>query len=463
MKPRTLHLGGRRRHAGGPGPARQAATDRSNQLRRRAGQEPDLTGAGKVRQFFGRFRPDIVIVASGLSGGIGQNQNCPADLMEHNLLTTAHLLGAACRHGVGKLLYLGSSCMYPREAAQPLAPASLHTGALEPTSAAYATAKLAGLLLCQSYRQQYGAPFISAIPANAFGPHDDFHADSGHVIPSLMGRMHQARLRSDPELVIWGTGRPRGIHLRVRPGRCLSPCAGSLQRRRAHQPGQRRRLVHCRYRRDPRRCRRLCRRIRFDADQARWGAAKCLDSSRLPRWAGSQNLLACRAHEKPTPGSWPMRTPSKKSRFPGRNACPSRCIGRSIACAVSRKKSPASIPATASRARAPVHRSRSGFRRRVRGTGTRRCRLRQLSRSRPVLGQGRQYATTLAELYGKKAGCSARQGRLRCTSSTRKPASWAPRPSWERPLPMLSASLRVQGFERAPAIVAELFWRRRHR
>jgi GDP-L-fucose synthase len=171
--------------------------------------EPDLTSPNKVQQFFAKCRPEIVIVASGLTGGIGQNQNCPADLMEHNLLTATHVLGAACRHGVRKLLYLGSSCMYPRQAPQPLMPESLHIGPLEPTSAAYATAKLAGLLLCQAYRRQYGARFISAIPANAFGPHDDFHPDSGHVIPSLMGRMHIAQLCGDPTVTIWGTGQPR--------------------------------------------------------------------------------------------------------------------------------------------------------------------------------------------------------------------------------------------------------------
>ncbi|HJT76056.1 MAG TPA: NAD-dependent epimerase/dehydratase family protein, partial [Gemmataceae bacterium] len=141
----------------------------------------------------------------------------------HNLLVTAHVVDAAHRHGVTKLLYLASSCSYPRDAAQPLRVESLLTGAPEPTSAAYSTAKLAGWQLCAAYRRQYGARFITAIPANAFGPHDDFSADGGHVLPALLRRAHEAKVRGEPELVIWGTGLPRRefIYARDLAGACL--------------------------------------------------------------------------------------------------------------------------------------------------------------------------------------------------------------------------------------------------
>lgn len=171
--------------------------------------EPDLTVAGQVDDFFGEARPEYVFYAGGKSGGILLNRTRPADLMLDNLLAAANVLRAGYEHGVSKLLYLASSCAYPRQAAQPLRVESLGAGPLEPTSEAYATAKLAGLRLCQAYRRQYGARFIAAIPADAFGPHDDFGPDSGHVIPALMRRAHEAKRRGQPELVVWGTGTPR--------------------------------------------------------------------------------------------------------------------------------------------------------------------------------------------------------------------------------------------------------------
>jgi GDP-L-fucose synthase len=172
-------------------------------------REPDLTSMTQVDHFFAWTRPQTVFVAAGLSGGIHANQNIPADLMLNNMLVSAHILAAAFRHGVEKLLYLGSSCMYPRLARQPLRPDILQSGPLEATSAAYATAKLAGMTLCQAYRRQYGAPFITGIPANVFGPGDDFHSETGHVIPALMRRMHEAQSRGLEVLDIWGTGLPR--------------------------------------------------------------------------------------------------------------------------------------------------------------------------------------------------------------------------------------------------------------
>jgi GDP-L-fucose synthase len=171
--------------------------------------EPDLTVPAQVDDFFGEFRPDYVFFAAGRSGGIGLNRAQPAELMLDNLLGAANVIHAAHTHGVRKLLYLGSSCSYPRDAAQPLAVESLMTGPLEPTSAAYATAKLAGWQLCAAYRHQHGSPFVTAIPCNAFGPHDDFTADGGHVIPALLRRAHEARLADAPTLTVWGTGAPR--------------------------------------------------------------------------------------------------------------------------------------------------------------------------------------------------------------------------------------------------------------
>jgi GDP-L-fucose synthase len=178
--------------------------------------EPDLTVAEQVEDFFGTFRPEYVFFAAGRSGGIELNRTRPAELMLDNLLATIHVVRAAHVHGVTRLLYLASSCTYPRLAPQPLRVESLWSGPLEPTNAAYATAKLAGWQLCLAYRQQWGADFVTAIPANSFGPHDDFSPDGGHVIPALMRKAHEAKQRGDTELTIWGTGRPRREFLPAR-------------------------------------------------------------------------------------------------------------------------------------------------------------------------------------------------------------------------------------------------------
>jgi GDP-L-fucose synthase len=171
--------------------------------------EPDLTDAGQVEDFFSEARPEYVFMAAGNSGGIQANRSYPADLMLHNLLVTVNMVEAARRHGVSKLLYLGSSCSYPRNARQPLGVEALLGGPLEPTSEAYALAKLAGTRLCQAYREQYGVFFVTAIPANPFGRHDDFSVDNAHVVPALIGKMHRAKIRNEGEVTIWGTGVPR--------------------------------------------------------------------------------------------------------------------------------------------------------------------------------------------------------------------------------------------------------------
>src|SRR5262249_31860484 len=159
--------------------------------------EPDLTEAGAVEQFFREAQPGDVFLAAGQSGGIRLNQERPAELMLDNLLVAVHVIPAAHRHGTQKLLYLASSCCYPKDASQPLRVESLLTGELEPTSAAYATAKLAGWQLSQPYGQQYGARFLTAFPASAFGPCDAFHVDSGHGIRALVRRAHPAQLRRE--------------------------------------------------------------------------------------------------------------------------------------------------------------------------------------------------------------------------------------------------------------------------
>ncbi|HJZ55147.1 MAG TPA: NAD-dependent epimerase/dehydratase family protein, partial [Gemmataceae bacterium] len=173
------------------------------------GHEPDLTDAGEVESFFAAEQPEYVFLVGGKSGGIGLNRERPAELMLDNLRTAVNVLDASHRHGVAKLLYLASSCAYPKEAPQPLRIESLRTGPLEPTSEAYATAKLAGWKLCEAYRRQYGCRFVTAFPANPFGPGDDFGPDSGHVIPALIRRAHEAKENGEAVLTVWGSGTPR--------------------------------------------------------------------------------------------------------------------------------------------------------------------------------------------------------------------------------------------------------------
>lgn len=171
--------------------------------------EPDPTDAPSVDGFFRATRPEYVFMAAGKILGIGGNQRRPAELMLDNLLVTSHMIHSAFRSGVKKLLYLGSGCSYPKLCPQPMRPETLMSGRLEPTSEFYATAKIAGLKLCEAYRRQYGVDFISAIPANPFGIGDDFNLEDAHVIGALIRRMHEAREGGEPYVEIWGTGSPR--------------------------------------------------------------------------------------------------------------------------------------------------------------------------------------------------------------------------------------------------------------
>jgi GDP-L-fucose synthase len=171
--------------------------------------EPDLTDAGTVEAFFRRYQPRYVFHAGGRAGGINANAKYPADLCDDNLRATVNVIRAAHRHGVAKLLYLASSCTYPRLCRQPMREADLWGGFLEPTNQAYAAAKLAGIALCQAYRQQYGSDFIVGIATNCFGIGDDFSLEDSHVVAALIRRFHEAKRRGDRLVVVWGSGTPR--------------------------------------------------------------------------------------------------------------------------------------------------------------------------------------------------------------------------------------------------------------
>jgi len=172
-------------------------------------EEPDLTDAFEVDAFFNQTNPDYIFLVAGKSGGIGANQKYPAELMRHNLLIECHVMQSAYRYQVKKLLFLASSCSYPKYCPQPMKEEALLTGLLEPTSEAYAVAKIAGIKLCQAYRQQYGVNFIAGLPANPFGPGDDFSLEDSHVIASLIRKMHEAKINYAKFVEIWGTGSPQ--------------------------------------------------------------------------------------------------------------------------------------------------------------------------------------------------------------------------------------------------------------
>ena len=172
-------------------------------------EEPDLCDASAVRAFFAKHRPEYVFHAGGRSGGIVANIKHPAELIYDNLLAGVHVIHASHTHHVRKLMYLASSCSYPKAGKQPLRETELMTGSLEPTNEAYATAKLAGIKLCQAYRQQYGDDFIVGISTNGFGVGDDFSPEDSHVIGALIRRIHEAKIGGQPRVTVWGTGRPR--------------------------------------------------------------------------------------------------------------------------------------------------------------------------------------------------------------------------------------------------------------
>lgn len=164
----------------------------------------DLRAQAPTREWISRNKPDVIIIAAATVGGIGANASCPAEFLFDNLMIEANIIQAAHEVGVEKVLFLGSSCIYPRDAQQPITEEALLSGKLEPTNRAYAIAKIAGIELCQSYRKQYGCDFISAMPCNLYGPGDRFDEEASHVIPALILKMHQAT----SEVEIWGSGKP---------------------------------------------------------------------------------------------------------------------------------------------------------------------------------------------------------------------------------------------------------------
>jgi GDP-L-fucose synthase len=170
--------------------------------------ELDLTSKADVRAFYESEKPDVAIIAAARVGGIQANHTYPAEFLYENLAIAQNTIHQAYRSKVGRLLFLGSTCIYPKFAEQPIKESSLLTASLEPTNEAYAIAKIAGLKLCQFYRQQYGVSFHSAMPTNLYGPGDNYHPENSHVLPALIRRFHEARQGGAPEVVIWGTGKP---------------------------------------------------------------------------------------------------------------------------------------------------------------------------------------------------------------------------------------------------------------
>jgi GDP-L-fucose synthase len=193
----------------------------------RTSRELDLREQAAVRDFFASERPDYVILAAARVGGILANDSFPADFLYQNLMIEANVIEAARVNGVQKLLCLGSTCIYPKLAPQPLKEEYLLTGPLEPTNEWYAIAKIAGIKLCQAYQRQYGSRFISAMPTNLYGPEDNFDLESSHVVPALIRKFHEAKVHGQPTVTVWGTGRPRREFLHVDD--CADACVHLME------------------------------------------------------------------------------------------------------------------------------------------------------------------------------------------------------------------------------------------
>ena len=186
-----------------------------SQLLLRTSSELDLRNQAAVEQFFATERPELVFLAAARVGGIHANDSYPADFIRDNLQIQTNVIDAAYRHGTSKLVFLGSSCIYPKHAPQPMSEGCLLTGPLEPTNEWYAIAKIAGVKMCQAYRRQYGFNAISAMPTNLYGPGDNFDLQKSHVLPALVRKFHDAKVRGDAEVIVWGTGTPRREFLHV--------------------------------------------------------------------------------------------------------------------------------------------------------------------------------------------------------------------------------------------------------
>lgn len=180
-----------------------------NNIITRTHAELDLTDQSSVQSFFAAEKPDCVFLAAAKVGGIQANNTYRADFIYQNLMIESNIIHAAYQNNVKKLLFLGSSCIYPKHAPQPMKEEYLLTGLLEPTNEPYAVAKIAGIKMCAAYNRQYGTDFVSVMPTNLYGPNDNYDLQNSHVLPALIRKMHEAKQRGDAEVVVWGTGSPR--------------------------------------------------------------------------------------------------------------------------------------------------------------------------------------------------------------------------------------------------------------
>ena len=209
-----IYVAGHRGMVGGAILRRLKARGETN-IVTRTHAELDLTNQSDVREFMQTERPDMVILAAAKVGGIHANSTYPADFIYENLMIECNVIHQAFSTGVKRLLQLGSSCIYPRKAAQPMREQALLTGTLEPTNEPYAVAKIAGIKLCESYNRQHSVDYRSVMPTNLYGPGDNFHPENSHVLPALIRRFHEAAQKQLEEVVIWGTGSPRREFLHV--------------------------------------------------------------------------------------------------------------------------------------------------------------------------------------------------------------------------------------------------------
>jgi len=215
VKKGTIYVAGHRGLVGSAIVRRLTALGRGADLVVRTRAELDLRSAGAVAEFFGRERPTYVFLAAARVGGILANDRYSADFIHENLAIQSNVIDSAYRHGVEKLLFLGSSCIYPKLAPQPIREDALLTGPLEPTNSAYAIAKIAGIEMVNAYRKQHGFRGISAMPTNLYGPGDNFDLQNSHVLPALIARMHAAKIGGQRQVTLWGTGAPRRELLHV--------------------------------------------------------------------------------------------------------------------------------------------------------------------------------------------------------------------------------------------------------
>jgi GDP-L-fucose synthase len=194
---------------------RRFEADGFSNLLKRDRRQLDLTNEAAVEDFFAEEKPNIVVFAAAKVGGIKANNDLPVEFLLSNLQIQNNVIRAAHDHGTRKVLFLGSSCIYPKHAPQPIPEEALLTGPLEPTNEAYAIAKIAGIKLCQAYAREYGDNFVSAMPTNLYGPNDNFDLLSSHVLPALLRKAHEAKTSGAKELVVWGSGKPRRELLHV--------------------------------------------------------------------------------------------------------------------------------------------------------------------------------------------------------------------------------------------------------